>query len=118
MINNVKHRKWLPVYGEEMQIHDRLYVEDHYKAIDMVANGGKVGEIYNVGGYNERPNIFIVKTIIVQFYDRLKDDGISENLIKHIEDCLGHDRRYGINPTKIDNDLGGIPKFPSKKAWF
>ena len=64
MINNVKHHKQLPVYGDGMQIRDWLYVEDHCKAIDMVANGGKIGEVYNVGGHNERPNIFIVKTII------------------------------------------------------
>ena len=78
MINNVKHHKQLPVYGDGMQIRDWLYVEDHCKAIDMVANGGKIGEVYNVGGHNERPNIFIVKTIISQLHDRLKDDGISE----------------------------------------
>ena len=61
-----------------------------------------------MGGHNERPNIFIVKTIIEQLHDRLKDDGISEDLIKHVEDRLGHDRRYGIDPTKIKNDLGSI----------
>ena len=66
MINNVKHHKQLPVYGDGMQIRDWLYVEDHCKAIDMVANGGKIGEVYNVGGHNERPNIFIVKTVIEQ----------------------------------------------------
>ena len=64
MINNVKHHKQLPVYGDGMQVRDWLYVEDHCKAIDMVAEGGRSGEVYNVGGHNERPNIFIVKTII------------------------------------------------------
>lgn len=59
-----------------------------------------------MGGHNERPNIFIVKIIIEQLHDRLQDDEISENLIKHVEDRLGHDRRYGIDPTKIKNDLG------------
>lgn len=112
MINNVKHHKQLPVYGDGMQIRDWLYVEDHCKAIDMVANGGKIGEVYNVGGHNERPNIFIVKTIIEQLHDRLKDDGISEALIKHVEDRLGHDRRYGIDPTKIKEDLGWYPETP------
>ena len=72
MINNVKHHKQLPVYGDGMQIRDWLYVEDHCKAIDMVCNGGKVGEVYNVGGHNERPNIFIVKTIINQLQDVYK----------------------------------------------
>ena len=99
-----------------MQIRDWLYVEDHCKAIDMVANGGKVGEVYNVGGHNERPNIFIVKTIINQLHDRLQDEGISEELIKHVADRLGHDRRYGIDPTKIKNDLGWYPETPFEKG--
>lgn len=116
MINNVKHHKQLPVYGDGMQIRDWLYVEDHCKAIDMVANGGKIGEVYNVGGHNEKPNIFIVKTIIEQLHDRLKDEGISEDLIKHVEDRLGHDRRYGIDPTKIKNDLGWYPETPFEKG--
>lgn len=116
MINNAKHHKPLPVYGDGMQIRDWLYVEDHCKAIDMVANGGKIGEVYNVGGHNERPNIFIVKTIIEQLHERLQDDGISEDLIQHVEDRLGHDRRYGIDPTKIRNDLGWYPETPFEKG--
>lgn len=116
MINNVKHHKQLPVYGDGMQIRDWLYVEDHCKAIDMVVNDGKIGEVYNVGGHNERPNIFIVKTIIEQLHDRLHDEGISEDLIKHVEDRLGHDRRYGIDPTKIKNDLGWYPETPFEKG--
>ena len=116
MINNVKHHKRLPVYGDGMQIRDWLYVEDHCKAIDMVANGGKSGEVYNVGGHNERPNIFIVKTIIEQLQDRLQDEAISEALIQHVEDRLGHDRRYGIDPTKIKNDLGWYPETPFEKG--
>ena len=112
MINNVKNHKQLPVYGDGMQIRDWLYVEDHCKAIDMVASDGKIGEVYNVGGHNERPNIFIVKTIIQQLHDRLKDEGISEALIKHVEDRLGHDRRYGIDPSKIKADLGWYPETP------
>ncbi len=113
LINNAKHHKTLPVYGDGMQIRDWLYVMDHCKAIDMVANGGKDGEVYNVGGHNERPNIFIVKTVIEQLHDRLKDEGISEELIKHVADRLGHDRRYGIDPTKIKNDLGWYPETPT-----
>ena len=116
MINNVQQHKQLPVYGDGMQVRDWLYVEDHCKAIDMVANDGKVGEVYNVGGHNERPNIFIVKTIIAQLHDRLQDEGISEELIKHVEDRLGHDRRYGIDPTKIKNDLGWYPETPFEKG--
>ena len=116
MINNVKHHKPLPVYGDGMQIRDWLYVEDHCKAIDMVASNGKVGEVYNVGGHNERPNIFIVKTIISQLHDRLQDAEINESLIHHVTDRLGHDRRYGIDPTKIKNDLGWYPETPFEKG--
>ena len=116
MIVNALADKPLPVYGEGLNVRDWLYVEDHCKAIDMVANGGKIGEVYNVGGHNERPNIFIVKTIIEQLHDRLKDDGISEDLIKHVADRLGHDRRYGIDPTKIKNDLGWYPETPFEKG--
>ena len=116
MIANALADKPLPVYGKGENVRDWLYVEDHCKAIDMVANGGKIGEVYNVGGHNERPNIFIVKTIIEQLHDRLKDDGISEDLIKHVADRLGHDRRYGIDPTKIKNDLGWYPETPFEKG--
>ena len=80
-----------------------------WKSIDMVAIGGKVGEVYNIGGHNERPNICIVKTIIAQLSERLhtiRRSEINEGLIKHVEDRLGHDRRYGIDPSKIKADLG------------
>ncbi len=116
LINNAKQHKPLPVYGDGMQVRDWLYVMDHCKAIDMVASDGKVGEVYNVGGHNERPNIFIVKTVIAQLHDRLKDEGISEDLITHVADRLGHDRRYGIDPTKIKNDLGWYPETPFEKG--
>ena len=112
MINNAIHHKPLPLYGDGMQIRDWLYVDDHCKAIDMVASNGKTGEIYNIGGHNERPNIFIVKTIISQLSERLNDPDINENLIKHVEDRLGHDRRYGIDPSKIKKDLGWYPETP------
>jgi dTDP-glucose 4,6-dehydratase len=112
MIANALNDKPLPVYGEGKNVRDWLYVEDHCKAIDMVASGGKVGEVYNVGGHNERPNIFIVKTIIQQLHERLQDEGINEGLIKHVEDRLGHDRRYGIDPSKIKADLGWYPETP------
>ena len=81
MINNVRHHKTLPVYGDGMQIRDWLYVEDHCKAIDLVASQGKTGEVYNIGGHNEKANIEIVKMIITQLRDRLKDEAISETLI-------------------------------------
>ena len=112
MINNVKQHKKLPVYGDGMNVRDWLYVEDHCKAIDMVTDNGRVGEVYNVGGHNERPNIVIVKTIIQQLHDRLQDEGINEDLIAYVEDRLGHDRRYGIDPTKIKEELGWYPETP------
>ena len=110
MINNAKSHKALPVYGDGMQVRDWLYVEDHCKAIDMVASCGKDGEVYNIGGHNERPNIFIVKTILGQLRERLQDERINEGLIHHVEDRLGHDRRYGIDPSKIKADLGWYPE--------
>ena len=116
MINNVKHHKSLPVYGDGMQIRDWLYVEDHCKAIDMVASDGQIGEVYNVGGHNERTNIFIVNTIIDTLHERLNDEGINDSLIMHVTDRLGHDRRYGIDPTKIKEHLGWYPETPFEKG--
>lgn len=112
MINNAKNHKSLPVYGDGLQIRDWLYVEDHCKAIDMVATGGKDGEVYNIGGHNERTNVFIVKTIIKELSEKLNDPEINEGLIHHVEDRLGHDRRYGIDPSKIKADLGWYPETP------
>ncbi len=115
MINNAKTGKHLPVYGDGMQVRDWLYVEDHCKAIDMVCTSGKLGEVYNVGGHNERPNIFIVKKIIEILHDKVSSE-INESLIKHVEDRKGHDRRYGIDPGKIKRDLGWYPETPFEKG--
>ena len=109
IINNAKTKKTLPVYGDGMNIRDWLYVEDHCKAIDMVANNGRLGEVYNVGGHNERPNIFIVKRIIESLTGKY-DSSIDESLIKYVEDRKGHDRRYGIDPQKIKDELGWYPE--------
>ncbi len=109
MINNALEHKNLPIYGDGMQIRDWLFVEDHCKAIDMVARDGKLGEVYNVGGHNERPNVTIVKTIISYINENV-DKEVTENLMKHVEDRKGHDRRYGIDPEKIKNDLGWYPE--------
>lgn len=109
IINNTLHHKDLPVYGDGLNIRDWLFVEDHCKAIDMVINGGRIGEIYNVGGHNERTNITIVKTIINQIKNTV-DGTVSEALIKFVEDRKGHDRRYGIDPEKIKKDLGWYPE--------
>jgi dTDP-glucose 4,6-dehydratase len=98
MINNCLNNKELPIYGDGMQIRDWLYVTDHCSAIDTVLHMGINGEIYNIGGNNEKANIEIVKLII----DTL---GKSEDLIKYVKDRPGHDRRYAIDNTKIMNEL-------------
>lgn len=93
----------LPVYGDGLNIRDWLYVEDHCSAIDLVIHQGRVGEVYNIGGNNERTNLHIVKTI-------LQELNKPESLITYVEDRLGHDRRYGIDPMKITQELGWKPK--------
>ncbi len=93
----------LPVYGDGLNIRDWLYVEDHCSAIDLVIHKGVLGEVYNIGGNNERTNVHIVKTI-------LQELGKPESLITYVQDRPGHDRRYGIDPTKIMNELGWKPK--------
>jgi len=103
MIINALHDKPLPVYGDGLNVRDWLYVEDHCRAIDLILQKGKVGEIYNVGGHNEMRNIDIVKLIC-------KELGKSESLITHVTDRKGHDRRYAIDPTKIHNELGWLPE--------
>ena len=110
MINNALAHRDLPVYGDGLNVRDWLYVEDHCKAIDMVIDGGVLGEVYNVGGHNERPNLTIVKTIIAETAKAVDDPAITEDLIKHVTDRKGHDRRYGIDPEKIKRDLGGEPE--------
>ncbi|MFQ9846255.1 MAG: dTDP-glucose 4,6-dehydratase [[Clostridium] leptum] len=109
MINNTLQHKELPIYGDGMQSRDWLYVEDHCKAIDMVVRGGKLGEVYNVGGHNERPNIVIVKTIL-EYVKENVDPAVGEHMMKHVADRKGHDRRYGIDPEKIKRDLGWYPE--------
>lgn len=109
IMNNTLNHKDLPVYGDGMQIRDWLYVEDHCKAIDMVIRNGVLGEVYNVGGHNERTNIFIVKTIIEYIKENV-DSTVGEHMIKHVTDRKGHDRRYGIDPQKIKDALGWYPE--------
>lgn len=109
VINNCLNHKALPVYGDGSNIRDWLYVKDHCKAIDMVINKGRLGEVYNVGGHNERTNIQLVKTVI-NYLNENVDKKITESLIKYVEDRKGHDRRYGIDPTKIKEELGWYPE--------
>ncbi|NUU95856.1 dTDP-glucose 4,6-dehydratase [Marinitoga sp. 1135] len=110
MINNALNHKELPVYGDGKQIRDWLYVTDHCRAIDLVFEKGKNGEVYNIGGHNEKENIYIVKKIIEILREKTGDKQINENLITHVKDRLGHDRRYGIDPTKIKEELGWEPE--------
>lgn len=109
IINNCLNKRPLPIYGDGLNIRDWLYVEDHCKAIDMVVNNGRLGEVYNVGGHNERTNIHIVKTII-KYINENVDNTVTEDLMKYVEDRKGHDRRYGIDPTKIREELGWEPE--------
>lgn len=104
MINNCLKEKDLPVYGDGMQVRDWLHVSDHCTAIDIVLHKGKDGEIYNIGGNNEKANIEIVKLII-------KTLRKSEDLIKYVKDRPGHDRRYAIDNTKITTELGWEPVY-------
>lgn len=110
MINNALHHKSLPVYGDGLNVRDWLYVEDHCKAIDLVVRGGTPGEVYNVGGHNERANIQIVKTIISEVAAATGDEAIDERLVTYVTDRKGHDRRYGIAADKIRHDLGWYPE--------
>lgn len=103
IISRALNDESLPVYGDGLNIRDWLYVEDHCSAIDLVIHQGKLGEVYNIGGNNERTNLHIVKTI-------LEELGKPESLITYVADRPGHDRRYGIDPTKIMNELGWKPK--------
>ena len=103
MIVNALADKPLPVYGQGLNVRDWLYVEDHCKAVDLILQRGKVGEIYNVGGHNEKQNIDIVKIIC-------RELGKSEDLITYVADRKGHDMRYAIDPSKIHHDLGWLPE--------
>jgi dTDP-glucose 4,6-dehydratase len=116
MINNALRHKALPVYGDGLNVRDWLYVEDHCKAIDMVARSAEPGEVYNVGGHNERNNLFIVKTVIAEVSKAVSDPEINESLIAFVEDRKGHDRRYGIAPDKIRADLGWYPETPFEEG--
>lgn len=102
MIANALSNKPLPVYGKGENVRDWLYVEDHCAAIDLIIRKGREGEIYNIGGHNERTNLQVVKAI-------LKELGKPESLIRFVTDRPGHDRRYAIDPTKIHEELGWEP---------
>ena len=131
VINNILAGKSLPVYGKGDNIRDWLYVEDHCKAIDLVVRRGREGEVYNVGGHNEMTNIDIVKLTIKTIREMMEEDKslrcvlkkqerdangdidiswMNESLISYVADRLGHDQRYGIDPTKISSELDWLPE--------
>ena len=131
IIKNILEGKHLPVYGDGSNVRDWLYVEDHCKAIDLVVREGKEGEVYNVGGHNEKTNLEIVKLTISTIHRLMTEhpeyrqmlkkkvkgengeisiDWINEDLITFVKDRLGHDQRYAIDPTKITNALGWYPE--------
>jgi dTDP-glucose 4,6-dehydratase len=130
IIKNILEGKKLPVYGDGSNVRDWLYVEDHCKAIDLVLINGRIGEIYNVGGHNEKKNIEIVKLTISTIRNLLEEnkayrnalktdshqqspdnsDWINDDLITFVKDRLGHDQRYAIDPSKITNELGWYPE--------
>lgn len=109
-INNIRHKKPLPVYGKGENVRDWLYVEDHARAIDLIFHKGKVADTYNIGGFNEWRNIDLVK-VIIRTVDRLlgNPEGTSESLITYVADRKGHDLRYAIDSSKLKRELGWEP---------
>lgn len=109
MISRALHDQSLPVYGNGLNVRDWLYVEDHCSAIDLILHNGRDGEVYNVGGHNEKTNLDVVKTIL----DELDKP---HSLITFVTDRAGHDLRYAIDPTKINNELGWLPATPFQEG--
>ena len=109
-INNIIHNKRLPVYGKGENVRDWLFVNDHARAIDVIFHDGKIGETYNIGGFNEWKNIDLIK-IIIKIVDRLleRKEGSSDKLITYVTDRAGHDLRYAIDATKLKDELGWEP---------
>ena len=109
-INNIRHRKPLPVYGKGENVRDWLFVEDHARAIDQIFHKGKVAETYNIGGFNEWKNIDIIR-VLVNTVDRLlgRPEGADMDLITYVTDRAGHDLRYAIDSTKLQRELGWEP---------
>jgi dTDP-glucose 4,6-dehydratase len=109
-INNIRHNKPLPVYGKGENVRDWLYVEDHARAIDLIFHKGKIGDTYNIGGFNEWKNIDLIR-LLIKVADRLlgREEGASEKLITFITDRAGHDLRYAIDAAKLQRELGWTP---------
>ena len=109
-INNIRHNKPLPVYGEGLNVRDWLYVVDHARAIDLIFHKGKIAETYNIGGFNEWKNIDLIR-VLIRTVDRLlgRPEGASDKLITYVTDRAGNDLRYAIDSTKLKNELGWEP---------
>ncbi|MGN1219861.1 MAG: dTDP-glucose 4,6-dehydratase [Candidatus Cryptobacteroides sp.] len=109
-INNIRHRKPLPVYGRGENVRDWLFVEDHARAIDLIFHKGRIAETYNIGGFNEWKNIDIIK-VVINTVDRLlgREEGADLDLITYVTDRPGHDARYAIDSTKLQKELGWEP---------
>ncbi len=109
-INNIINNKPLPIYGKGENVRDWLYVEDHSRAIDIIFHSGKVGETYNIGGHNEWTNISLIREMCKQMDVKLgRENGSSEKLITYVTDRAGHDMRYAIDATKLEQELGWTP---------
>ncbi|MFC0299289.1 dTDP-glucose 4,6-dehydratase [Virgibacillus soli] len=109
IVNKCLRKEKIPVYGNGKNIRDWLYVDDHCEAIECVLKKGEIGEIYNIGGHNEKENIEIVK-IVINYINKNHDSNVTEDLISFTADRKGHDHRYAIDPSKIKNDLDWSPK--------
>ncbi len=109
-INNIRHNKPLPVYGKGENVRDWLFVEDHARAIDIIFHNGKIGDTYNIGGFNEWKNIDLIR-LMIKTVDRLlgRPEGASEKLLTYVTDRAGHDLRYAIDSSKLKNELGWEP---------
>ena len=116
-INNIRERRELPVYGSGANVRDWLYVEDHARAIDLIFHRGRIGETYNIGGNNEWRNIDLVR-LLVRTTDRLlgRAEGEDESLIRFVRDRAGHDLRYAIDSSKLQNELGWSPEVDFKEG--
>ena len=124
-INNIVNNKSLPVYGKGENVRDWLFVNDHARAIDVIFHKGKLGETYNIGGFNEWKNIELIK-VMIKTVDRLlgRKEGVSDNLITYVKDRAGHDLRYAIDSTKLKDELGWEPSLQFEEgiektvAWY
>lgn len=117
VINNIVNKKPLPIYGKGDNIRDWLHVVDHAEAIDLIFHKGQIGETFNIGGHNERQNIELVK-MLIQFVDKKlnRSEGESLSLITYVKDRAGHDQRYAIDATKLQDVLGWTPKYTVKEG--